>query len=296
MKKSLFIVLMLGALAGCQTPSLVPEGAWVQQVSTGYKFTEGPASDGAGNIYFTDIPNERIIRYNVAENREYVFRSDTGKANGLMWHKGCLYMAEGGNRRVTRLCGDDLQVLATTNPFGRRLNSPNDLAVDYTGGVYFTDPRYGNRDDMQMTTEGVYYRSHDGALTLIIDDLVRPNGVVLAADGRTLYVADNAAKTIYAYEVKSPGVIGVRRFFAAMDPNTNGGPDGMTVDKSGRVYAAGQGAIWVWDRKGALIEQILVPENPSNAAFGGPRNSTLYITARTSLYKIELHAQGAGPK
>jgi gluconolactonase len=194
---------------------------------------------------------------------------------------------------VTKTCGDSVSILATGYPFGRRLNSPNDLVIDSQGGVYFTDPRYGKRDDMEITTEGVYYVCPAGEVSRIIDHLQRPNGIILSPAGKTLYVADHAAKRIFAYQVISPGRLGEGRVFASLDPQHKGGPDGMTIDAQGRVYAAGQGAIWVWDSKGRLVEQIRVPEDPSNVTFGGPDNSTLYITARTSLYRVNVNAKGA---
>jgi gluconolactonase len=284
-------LLMLVVLAGCQAQPLVVKDAWVERVATGFKFTEGPASDGQA-LYFTDIPNERIIRYDYATDQVSVFREDSGKANGLMFNHGSLFVCEGGNRRVTKFTGDEMTILATSYPFGRRLNSPNDLVVDNAGGVYFTDPRYGKRTDMEMTSEAVYYISPAGELSKLIDNLQRPNGIILSPKASTLYVADNAAKRIYAYTITKPGQITNGRVFGSMDPNANGGPDGMTVDSEGRLYAAGQGAIWVYGPKGDLIAQIPVPEEPSNVTFGGPNNDTLYITARTSLYRLKMNAQG----
>ena len=125
-----------------------------------------------------------------------------------------------------------------------------------------------------------------------MDELVRPNGVILSNNGRTLYVADNAEKMIWAYHIRARSELDRRRPFAWMDPNAEGGPDGMAVDAQGNVYAAGQGMIWVWDSNGSLIGQVPVPEEPSNCTFGGPENRTLYITARTSLYRIKLNVPG----
>ena len=173
-------VMFLGA---CQTGSPIPAGPEgeprVERVLTGYEFTEGPAWDGRGNLYFTDIPNNRIIRYNVAEDRANVFREETGGANGLMFDAmGRLVMCEGSSGRVTRVDptpsaaaagsedggpatqsgGGNFTVLAS-HYGASRLNSPNDLVIDEVGGVYFTDPRYGNRENMPMEVEGVYYIS-----------------------------------------------------------------------------------------------------------------------------------------
>jgi sugar lactone lactonase YvrE len=300
-KQMAWVVLALG-LAGCQS-GLVPEGAWVQKVSSGYKFTEGPVADGSGNIYFSDIPNNRIMKYDVRERRESVYRENTGGANGLRFDKdGRLYACEGVTRRITRYYNGKVEPVATLAPFADRLNSPNDIRIDNKGGVYFTDPRYGNRDSMEMKAEAVYYvpppsdgKPQDGKLAIkrVVDNLKRPNGLTLSPDGHTLFVADNASNNIWAYDVQSDGSVKNGRVFAWVDPNVKGGVDGMTVDRRGRVYGAAQGTIWVWDAKGVPIKRIFIPEPPSNCVFGGPNGDELYVTARTSLYRVRLNAETA---
>ena len=281
-------VLLL--LVAAQDP-LLPERAKVEQVATGYRFTEGPAADADGNVWFTDIPNQRILKVTLDSGKVQVVTEESGRANGLMFHEGKLYVCEGGRRRVVRADGDARDSLAERWE-GKRLNSPNDLDIDAKGGVYFTDPRYGQRDDMELAVEAVYYITPKGKLVRVVDTLKRPNGLVLSGDGKTLYVADNAARKIVAYDVKDDGTLAGERDFASMDRRVRGGPDGMTVDERGNVYAAGQGAVWVWDKNGLFITRIDVPENPSNCAFGGKDRKTLYITARTSLYRIRLNVRG----
>lgn len=291
----LFALLIAGLLiGGCQTHGLVESDAWVQRVSTGHAFTEGPAWDGEENLYFTDIPNDRILRYNVFTNRTHVHRDDSGGANGLMFDRsGRLVQCEGGNRRVTRANGDgSVEVLANYTPIGKRLNSPNDLEIDARGGIYFTDPRYGDRESMEMKTEGVYYIQPDGEIKAVIENLERPNGLIFSLDQRTLYVADNARKTIWAYDVQQGGALINGRVFAWLDPEQQGGADGMTIDQQGNIYAAAQGAVWIWNSEGELLERIIMPENPSNVTFGGPDNRDLYVTARTSLYRIGMNVAG----
>lgn len=266
---------------------VVPGDAKVEKVATGYGFTEGPAADAEGNVWFTDIPNERILKFDVATGKAEIMRSRTGRANGLAFDaKGRLHACEGGNRRVTRPEGDKAVVLADAFE-GKKLNSPNDLDLDEKGGVYFTDPRYGKRDDLEQTLEGVYYVNPDGKVLRVIDDLKRPNGVVLSPDGRTLYVADNAAGAIFAYDVKDDGTVGKGREFARAQ-----GPDGIAVDTQGNLYAAARDGIRVWDKAGKALGTIEVPETPSNCAFGGKDRRTLYVTARTSLYRIPLNVSG----
>ncbi len=265
----------------------IPGDAKAEKVAGGYGFTEGPAADAEGNVWFTDIPNERILKFDVATGKAEIMRSRTGRANGLAFDaKGRLHACEGGNRRVTRPDGDKAVVLADAFE-GKKLNSPNDLDVDEKGGVYFTDPRYGKRDDLEQTLEGVYYVNPDGKVLRVIDDLKRPNGVVLSPDGRTLYVADNAAGAIFAYDVKDDGTVGKGREFARAQ-----GPDGITVDTRGNLYAAARDGIRVWDKAGKALATIEIPETPSNCAFGGKDRKTLYVTARTSLYRIPLNVSG----
>ncbi len=274
---------------------LVPEGAKVEQVATGYRFTEGPASDRAGNVYFTDIPNNRILRFDPATGKTEVHLDPAGRANGLMFDRrsdrliACQGAAEGGERRVIRFDPDGGQTVLADRYENTKFNSPNDLTIDKRGGIYFTDPRYGGRDDMEMTVEGVYYIDPDGTVIRVIDDLVRPNGIILSPEQETLYVADEAGHTIYAYEVNTDGTLARKRVFAKPE---RGGADGMTMDDAGRLYAATAAGIEVWDRKGERVATIAVPEHPANCAFGEYARDVLYITARTSLYRVKLNAKG----
>ena len=271
---------------------VVPEGAKVEKLADGFKFTEGPAVAADGNVYFSDIPNERIHIFDVASGKVSTFRENTGRANGLMFTPaGAIIVCEGGNRRLTRQLGDEITVLADSYQ-GKALNSPNDLELDGKGGIYFTDPRYGRRDDMAMEIEGVYYLPRKGNLQRVIDKLERPNGLVLSPDNKTLYVADHGSNIICAYDVLTDGSLAGCRKFAEMDLDARSGGDGMTIDRLGNVYCAGQGQIWIWNPRGQCIAKISPPEGPANCTFGGPEGKTLYITARTSLYAVKLNVAG----
>ncbi len=271
---------------------IVPEGAEVKKLADGFAFTEGPASGPDGKIYFTDIPNERIHVYDPATGELGVFREESGKANGLMFSpSGSLHACEGGARRLTRQFGGQMDTLADAFE-GMKLNSPNDIALDGKGGIYFTDPRYGKRDSMEMDVEGVYHLPRRGKLKRVIDDLVRPNGLILSLDMRILYVVDNGAKTIWGYDVELDGSLSGGRKFAEMDLEAQGGGDGMTIDQRGNIYCAGQGHIWIWNPQGEVVGKIATPEGPANCTFGGPDGKTLYITARTGFYSIKLNVAG----
>lgn len=268
------------------TGPVIPLDAPVRQLADGFRFTEGPVFAADGKVYFSDIPNERIMIYDWASGKVSVHRESSGRANGLaITPAGALLACEGGARRLTRQLGDQITVLADTYD-SKRLNSPNDLALDGKGGIYFTDPRYGDRSDMDMEIEGVYYLSRKGKLTRVVDDLVRPNGLVLSLDNSVLYIADNGAKTIVAYDVQPDGSLTNQRLFANMDLEARSGGDGMTIDRRGNVYCAGQGHIWIWNPTGKLLGKIAVPQSPANCAFVGADEQTLFITARTAVYAI----------
>ena len=280
-------VLVLGLLAAQADPAVRVE-ATIKKLATGYKFTEGPALGPDGNVFFTDIPNQHIMRFDVKEGTAAVYREDSGRANGLLFDKeGALLACEGGRRRLVRIKGDMVTVLAERFE-EKRLNSPNDLTLDAAGGIYFTDPRYGRQRDRELTFEGVYYRSAEGKLSRLCEEVEKPNGILLSNDGKTLYVAASKAKRIMAYPVQKPGTLGTGKEFAPLDLESRGGPDGMTTDDKGHVYCAGQGHIWRWDPAGKLVEKIKMPESPANCLFvkDDKLALSLYVTARTSLYRV----------
>ena len=263
-----------------------------EKVATGYAFTEGPAADKDGHVFFTDIRNSRILRFDVTTDKATVFKEDSGKSNGLHFDAdGCLLACEGGRRRVVRWKGEESVVLADAFG-GKKLNSPNDLTLDQAGGVWFTDPRYGKQDNLEQDVMAVYYQPKEGKLKQVIRELPRPNGIILSADGKTLFVAASSRKLIMAYPVTAPGVVGEGRVFAKLD-DSRGGPDGMTLDAEGNLYCGGQGHIFVWSKTGKRLHKLPVPESPTNCTFGGPKRDVLYVTARTSLYRVSTKVKGA---
>jgi gluconolactonase len=262
-------------------------GAQVKKLAGDFKFTEGPAGDAAGNVYFSDIPNNRIMKWSL-DGKLSTFLENSGGANGLYFDKdGNLLACQGADRRLVSIAPKgEITVLADRYE-GKKFNSLNDLWLDPKGGVYFTDPRYGSREGMEQDGEHVYYLTPDHKKVIrVVSDMVRPNGLIGTPNGRRLYVADAGASKIYAYRINADGTLSNKRLFAPE------GSDGMTLDNQGNVYLTTK-VVAVYDRQGKKVAEIQVPEGPANVTFAGAANQALFITARTSLYAVEMRVKGA---
>ena len=272
--------------------NVTAEGFKVTKRACGFTFTEGPACDAKGNIFFTDIPGQKILKWSVDDSLT-TFLEHSGWANGLYFDSGGNLIAcrERGRAVVSIDPQGMMSVLAETYN-GKRLNSANDLWIDPNGGIYFTDPRYTIRPDqkmigdMEQDGEHVYYISPGRKkLIRVIDDLIRPNGITGDPRRKLLYVIDNGAGKTYEYTINKDGTLSDKRLFAPK------GGDGMTIDTEGNVYLTTDG-VTVFDMHGTVIETIEVPEQTSNVCFGDSDRRTLFITAGTSLYSIRMRVQG----
>jgi gluconolactonase len=288
MKITIGIVFTLASLLICVTngqgqPDNKPVSfaSAPQKLADGFKFTEGPACDKEGNVYFTDIPNSRIHKWSV-DGKLSTFLENSGQANGLFFdNDGNLIACAGGTGKVVSIDPQGSITVLADRYEDKPFNSPNDLWIDPHGGIYFTDPRYGSRENLPQHGEHVYYLLADRKkLIRVIDDMVRPNGIVGTPDGKLLYVADHGANKTYVYTIKSDGTLSDKKLFAEQ------GSDGMTMDEHGNVYLTAQ-AVTVYDPAGKRLGTIDVPETPSNVCFGRDPQKTLFITARTSLYSVE---------
>jgi len=282
----LLLVVMLTA-SSAEAASVVASGAKVEKLAGGFMFTEGPVADAEGNIFFSDIPNNRIHKWSL-DGTLSTFREDSGGSNGLYFDKkGNLLACEGTGRRLVSIDPQGKVTVLADKYQNKRFNSLNDLWIDPKGGVYFTDPSYGRRDNLDQDGEHVYYLSPDRKkLIRVIDDLVRPNGVIGTPDGKLLYVADHGGRKTFVYTINKDGTLSNKKLFAPE------GSDGMTIDNEGNVYLT-TSAVAVYNKKGEKIETINVPEGPANVCFGGPDNHTLFITARTSLYSVRMRVKAA---
>ena len=288
----IIITLFFSVSAFAQSP-VIADGAQLTLVSDQFAFTEGPASDSEGNIYFTDQPNNDIWIYNL-DGELTKFMDESGRANGL-------YFAENGNLLA---CADNENELWSITPEkevsvlvdsynGKRLNGPNDLWIDPKGGIYFTDPyyqrEYWDHTEQEIKEQRVYYLTPDREdLFIVIDDLVQPNGIIGTANGEMLYVADIGDGKTYSYQIdQDNGYLTNRSLFTEM------GSDGVTLDEKGNLYLTGKG-VTVFNESGEQIEHIPVPQNwTANVTFGGENNQTLFITASTAVYTLEMKVKGA---
>ncbi len=294
------LILLFGVLVADGTAvraagleSLI-ESAEPRRIASGFEFTEGPAFSSRGQLLFSDIPASRIVEL-LPDGTERDFLRPSGRANGLLFdHRGNLFACQGGSRRVVRIDPADMSVTVIADKYdGKPFNSPNDLTLDGSGGVYFTDPHYGRQEERTQPVMGVYYVSRDGVVSRVINSLRQPNGIVTSPDGRHLFVANMADSEIHRYRIAGPGKLGEHQVFFKADPAVDGrGPDGMALDAKGNLYTAFRKLV-VISHTGEIVGRVELPEKPSNCAFGGEGRKTLYVTARTSVYALNMKVPGA---
>lgn len=287
------LALCCAAYAAQPAHSVVEAGARLTKLASGFGFTEGPACDSSGNVFFTDQPNDRILRWS-ANGQVTTFLQPSGRANGLCFDaKGNLWACADEHNEIWRIDRRGRHSVVVRGYEGRLLNGPNDIWAAPNGGVYITDPyyrrSYWQRGPMEQATQGVYYLAPGAtALKLADGDLKQANGIIGTPDGKTLYVADIGAGKTYVYTIAGDGALKDRRLFCSM------GSDGMTLDSDGNVYLTGNG-VTVFDRTGNQIEHIDVPAQwTSNVCFGGPDRRLLFITAGDSVFGIRMRVRGVG--
>jgi len=276
-----------------------PESA--ELVVKGLKFTEGPAWHAKGILLFSDIPANRIYRWE--EGKEpTVFREPSNNSNGLAFDsQGRLLACEHGARRVTRTEADGTVTVLADKIEGKRLNSPNDLALAADGSIYFTDPPYGVKyEDRELDFQGVYRVSPGGKLALLVKDLGRPNGIGLSPDGKRLYVDDSEARTVYVYDVQGDGSVANGRLLINLGLHGTRVCDGLKVDVEGNLYVTGTDAVYVVSPEGRLLAKIGCPGQCTNCCFGGVDGKTLFVTSRTKegggVYRVRVPIAGSSPK
>lgn len=262
-----------------------------EKVISGYSFTEGCSVDKDGKVYFTDQPNDRIYVWDEKSGVQ-LFKTGVERSNGTYFNsEGQLMACADLYNKIVKFTRTGQMIPVLTEGYdGKSLNGPNDLWVDKKGGIYFTDPYYPRdyweQGHKQMQdVEGVYYLAPDGRLKRVIGGKGQPNGIVGSPDGRWLYVADMRQKTIWKYSILSDGSLKDSTAFASV------GSDGMTIDTEGNIYVT-WGRVIVFNSQGKQIEEINLPESPSNVCFGGLNRKTLFITAKSSVYIVKMKVRG----
>lgn len=273
--------------------SIIAPGAQLTKIAGGFSFTEGPAADRKGDIYFTDQPNDRILHWQ-PDGKITTFLQPCGRSNGLCFDAhGDLWACADAQNELWRISPAGKVTVVIKDYGGKLLNGPNDIWVRPDGGLYLTDPyyprSYWKRGPMAQDTQGVYYLPPGGkTLTRVIGDLRVPNGIIGTPDGKTLYIGDLGGGKTYAYDIERDGTLSHKRLFCAL------GSDGMTIDSAGDVYLCGNG-VTVFDKTGRQIVHIPVPEAwTGNICFGGKDRRTLFITASKSVYGLRMTVHGVG--
>ena len=273
--------------------SIVKNEAKLLKIGSGFIFTEGPAVDKMGNVFFTDQPNNTIVKWSANSGQLNIFSDDSGRANGLFFDQnGNLLACADMDNQIWSFSPDGKHKVLLDSYDGKKLNGPNDLWVHPNGGIFFTDPLYKRNywtrnPDRQQDGEHVYFMSPDGKKVERVETtLVKPNGIVGTANGKILYVADIGGKKTYSYRINKNNQLIDKKLFAEM------GSDGMTLDQKGNVYLTGDG-VTVFNKKGIKIAHIpLNARWTANVCFGGSDKSTLFITAMDGLYTLDMNVKG----
>jgi gluconolactonase len=282
-------ILVLAALSAASAQDF--SHVTVEKIAGGRQFTEGPVWSREGFLLFSDVPSNKILKIGAGDRQPAVFRDDSGYANGNTFDaQGRLYSCESRTRRVTRMDKKgQIEVLAEKWE-GKRFNAPNDIVVRKDGNIYFTDPAFGDQaDHRELDFYGVYRITPKGQVSLIARPKGRPNGITFSPNGRLLYVANSDDRTVVAYDVDHNGETSNERVLIS---GVDGVPDGIRTDEKGNIYIAANG-IAVYHPDGKILTTISTPEIPANCAFGDSDFQTLYITARTSVYRARLGVKGS---
>jgi gluconolactonase len=288
----LVVAVMLSSNSPAQDANPVTPGAKVEKLAGGFKFTEGPAPDPEGNVYFTDQPNDRILKWST-NGKLTTFLEPCGRSNGLCFDKdGILWACADDKNELWKIDVKTKEKSVVVKDYGGKpLNGPNDVWVRPDGGAYFSDPfykrPYWKRGPEEQDKRGLYFLSPKGILTRVDGDFKQPNGLIGTPDGKTLYAADIGAGKTYQYDIQGDGSLKNRRPFCSQ------GSDGMSIDEAGNVYFTLGKAVMIYDKTGKKVSTIDVPEGTTNVCFGGKEMTTLFITAGTSLYSIPMKVRGA---
>jgi gluconolactonase len=292
------IILFLVLCPSCnalnkKSNQIIDKGAELVLISNDYEFTEGPATDKEGNVFFTDQPNDRILKWDAKTNLVSEYMKPSGRSNGLYFDNDGNLLSAADEKNELWLINPNKEITVLVDNYdGKKLNGPNDLWVDAKGGIYFTDPYYQRpwweHKEPQQNEKRVYYLASNTNIPRIVsnDNYLQPNGIIGTPDGKTLFVADQAGEKTYVFTIEENGNLTNRKLFVDM------GSDGMTIDNIGNIYLTGKG-VTVFNSEGKKIKHIDVPEGwTANVTFGGLNKNILFITAMDSVYTLKMNVIG----
>ena len=283
-----FAALFIAAVAFGQAPTQYT----IEVVANGMRFADGPVWSLEDFLLFSDTVTDTQHKFTPGKGVSDLGSRPGGTAGNAYDEKGNLYTCEFRERRVTRTAKNGKVDVIATRFEGKRLNAPNDVVVRRDGNVYFTDPAFGNQQDTrELDFNGVFRVTPRGQVEAVAKWKARPNGLALSPNGRTLYVSDSDGQSIHAFDLDRAGVASNDRVVVSKIP---GVPAGLRTDEMGNLYVAAKNVL-VYSPQGELLSTFNMGETPSNLAFGDPDFSTLYVTARTSVYRIKLGVKGAVP-
>jgi len=277
--------------------NLVDHNAKLSVVGTGFGFTEGPVWDPAGFLYISDETINKIFRLYLDGKKEEVIALGDPDGNTFDRQHRLIDCAS-VLRAIIEVTPDGKYKILADHYDGKKLNSPNDVIVGPDGALYFTDPNMDlvAGEKQEIPYQGVYRLDAEGHVKLLTRDLIQPNGLAFSPDGRHFYVDDSELRNIRVYDVSPGGTVRNGRIFGEEPGGKGEGvPDGIKVDKNGNLFVTGPKGIWVWDAEGNHLGTIVMPEQPANLTWGGKDYRTLYITATTSVYRLETKTQGFVP-
>ncbi len=278
---------------------LVSPKAAVEKIGDGFQFTEGPVYSRLGYLLFSDVPDSRIVKWTPREGFT-TFRKPSNQANGLTFDRqGRLLACEGELRRVTRTEKDGSITVLADRWEGKKLNRPNDIVEAVDGSVYFSDPLFNQTQPTEIG-HGCLFQvlprsgwAEPGRLRMVAGDMAAPNGVAVSPDHRILYVDDSVRAHVKTFDIRADGSLANGRVFADLPGQGVGGADGLKCDERGNLYVTGVGQVWVFTAEGKHLGSIVIPDGPSNCAFGDADYRTLYITARPTVWRVRLEVAGA---
>ncbi|HEA28957.1 MAG TPA: SMP-30/gluconolactonase/LRE family protein [Leeuwenhoekiella sp.] len=289
---SAIFLLFCTIFCHAQEKNLIANGEKLTLLADGYSFTEGPASDKAGNVYFTDQPNDRILKWDAVSDSVTTYMQPSGRSNGLYFDNDGNLISTADEKTALWSIDPDKNVSVLINAFdNKKLNGPNDLWVDPKGGIYFTDPYYQrpwwSHTKPEQEARRVYFLAKTAEKPQIAaENLVQPNGIIGTPDGKKLYIADIDDHKTYVFKINKDGQLKNRKLFTDM------GSDGMTMDNKGNIYLTGDG-VTIFNKNGKQIQHIDVPQNwTANVTFGGVDQKTLFITASEAVYTLKMKVHG----